>query len=300
MVYTFTYTDCAGNTHDWTYTYTIDVPDFTLPGNGSSTVNCPADATLPTPPVVQDACGNTIVPVAGPAPSPATCEGTMVYTFTYTDCAGNTHDWTYTYTIDVPDFTLPANGSSTVNCPADATLPTPPTVVDACGNTIVPVAGPAPSPTACEGAMIYTFTYTDCAGNTHDWTYTYTIDVPDFTLPGNGSSTVNCPADATLPTPPVVQDACGNTITPVAGPAPSPATCEGTMVYTFTYTDCAGNTHDWTYTYTIDVPDFTLPANGSSTVNCPADATLPTPPVVQDACGNTIVPVAGPAPSPAT
>jgi hypothetical protein len=29
---------------------------------------------------------------------------------------------------------------------------------------ITPVAGPAPSPTACEGAMIYTFTYTDCSG----------------------------------------------------------------------------------------------------------------------------------------
>jgi hypothetical protein len=36
------------------------------------------------------------------------------------------------------------------------------------------------------------------------------------------------------------------------------------MVYTFTYTDCAGNTHVWTYTYTIDIPDFTLPADGAS------------------------------------
>jgi hypothetical protein len=40
------------------------------------------------------------------------------------------------------------------------------------------------------------------------------------------------------------------------------------MVYTFTYADCAGHTHDWTYTYTIAAPDFTLPTNGSSTVNC--------------------------------
>ena len=51
----------------------------------------------------------------------------MIYTFTYTDCAGNSHVWNYTYTIDIPDFTLPADGSSTVNCPADATAPTPPT-----------------------------------------------------------------------------------------------------------------------------------------------------------------------------
>jgi hypothetical protein len=61
---------------------------------------------------------------------------------------------------------------------------------------------------------------------------------------------------------------------------------KATWSYTFTYTDCAANTHVWTYTYTIDIPDFTLPADGASTVNCAADATPPTPPVMQDACGN--------------
>ena len=35
-----------------------------------------------------------------------------------------------------------------------------------------------------------------------------------------------------------------------------------------------------TYTYTIDIPDFVLPADGSSTVNCPADAVAPTTTVV--------------------
>src|SRR4026209_701909 len=69
MVYTFTYTDCASNSHVWTYTYTIDIPDFTLPADGSSTVNCAADAVAPTPPVMQDACGNDIIPVPGTTPS---------------------------------------------------------------------------------------------------------------------------------------------------------------------------------------------------------------------------------------
>ena len=45
--------------------------------------------------------------------------------------------------------------------------------------------------------------------------------------------------------------------------------CEGTKVYTFTYTDCAGNSAVWTYTYTIDIPAFTISTpNGASTVNC--------------------------------
>ena len=287
MVYTFTYKDCAGHSHDWTYTYTIDAPDFTLPVNGASTVNCAANATLPTAPTVKDACGNDITPTVV-APNPIACNGTMVYTFTYKDCAGHSHDWTYTYTIDAPDFTLPVNGASTVNCAANATLPTAPTVKDACGNDITPTVV-APNPIACNGTMVYTFTYKDCAGHSHDWTYTYTIDAPDFTLPVNGASTVNCAANATLPTAPTVKDACGNDITPTVV-APNPIACNGTMVYTFTYKDCAGHSHDWTYTYTIDAPDFTLPVNGASTVNCAANATLPTAPTVKDACGNDITP----------
>ena len=73
------------------------------------------------------------------------CNGSMVYTFTYVDCASHSHAWTYTYTISAPDFTLPTNGASTVNCPADAVAPTPPTVLDACGRAITPTVV-APSP----------------------------------------------------------------------------------------------------------------------------------------------------------
>jgi hypothetical protein len=85
-----------------------------------------------------------------------------------------------------------------------------------------------------------------------------------------------------------ITDACGNTLTAVlvgSVSTPDPVTCEGTVVWTYRYTACDGSTIDWTYTYTIDIPDFTLPADGASTVNCPADATSPIPPVVLDACG---------------
>ena len=80
-----------------------------------------------------------------------------------------------------------------------------------------------------------------------------------FTLPVDDASTVNCLVDAQVaPTPPVMTDMCGTAMTPVMV-APLDIPCEGDMVYTFTYTDCAGNTADWTYTYTIDIPPFTLP-----------------------------------------
>jgi len=288
MDWIFTYTDCAGNSAVWTYTYTINTPAFTVPANGSSTVNCLANATVPTAPAVNDMCGNALTPVMSQNADPA-CEGSKIYTFTYTDCAGNTADWVYTYTIDMPAFTLPANGTSTVNCLSDVTVPTAPAVNDVCGNALTPVMTQNADP-ACEGDKIYTFTYTDCAGNTAAWTYTYTINIPAFTLPANSASTVNCLSDITVPTPPAVNDMCGNALTPVMTQNADPA-CEGDKIYTFTYTDCAGNTAVWTYTYTINIPPFTLPANGTESVVCIGDVYVPTPPAVTDMCGNAITPV---------
>ena len=113
-------------------------------------------------------------------------------------------------------------------------------------------------------------------GNSSVWTYTYTVDLPAFTLPADAASTVNCPADANVQPagPGVITDLCGNTLTPVIT-APAAVACEGDMVWTFTYTDCAANTADWTYTYTVDMPTFAIATpSGASTVNCPADANI--------------------------
>ena len=123
---------------------------------------------------------------------------------------------------------------------------------------------------------------------TANWTYTYTITPPTFTLPADGGSTVACIADAQIvPTPPAVNNSCGNAITitgPVIGADP---VCSGTKTYTWTYTDCSGATANWTYTYTITPPTFTLPADGGSTVACIADAQIvPTPPAVNNSCGS--------------
>src|SRR5687767_15968585 len=120
--------------------------------------------------------------------------------------------------------------------------------------------------------MVYTLTDADCAGNSHVCTYSYTIDTPDLTMPFHEASPFECPADATPPTPPTVVDACGNTITPTAGTAPSPLTCEGDMVYTFTYARSAEHRDGKTYTYSMEPPDLNMQADEASTVECPADA----------------------------
>jgi hypothetical protein len=292
--YTYTFTDCENNTHDWVFTYTVEYLDFSLPANGSLTVDCPDDTdVVPVPPTVMDNCGVTLTPTGPVVSMKPTCEGTRTYTWTYTDCEGNTHDWVYTYTIEYEDFTLPANGSLTVDCPDDTdVVPVPPTVMDNCGVTLTPTGPSISVKPGCEGTRTYTWTYTDCEGNTHDWVYTYTIEYEDFTVPANGSLTVDCPDDTdVVPVPPTVMDNCGVTLTPTGPVTTAKPMCEGTRTYTWTYTDCEGNTHPWVYTYTIEYEDFMMPANDGSTVGCHDDSdVIPTPPTVMDNCGVTLTP----------
>ncbi len=291
--YTWTYTDCEGNSHQWSFVYTIERDDFAVPANGDATVACPALATPPTPPTVLSNCGETIAPTGPVASATPACEGTKTYTWTYTDCEGNSHDWAFIYTIERNDFAVPANGDATVACPALVTPPTPPTVLSNCGETIAPTGPVASATPACEGTKTYTWTYTDCEGNSHDWVFTYTIERNDFAVPANGSATVACPALATPQTPPTVLSNCGETIAPTAPTItnnPNPVLCVGTRTYTYTYTDCEGNSHPWSFVYNIVPVPFSVPPSGSAMVACPALATQPTPPVVLDNCGNPTTP----------
>jgi hypothetical protein len=185
-----------------------------VPANGAATVACPSAATTPTPPTVTACDGSAITPT-GPvivnSPNPITCEGTRTYTYTYT-CGSTPSTWSFVYTIERNPFTVPANGAATVSCPANATAPTPPAVLSACGETLTPtgpVTTDSPSSLTCEGTRTYTYTYTDCEGNAATWSFTYT----------------------TAPTPPAVLSACGETLTPtgpVTTDSPSSLTCEGT------------------------------------------------------------------------
>ncbi len=292
--YTWTYTDCEGNSHDWSFTYTIERIDFAVPANGAATIACPSAITTPVPPVVTSNCGDAITPTGPDMSATPTCEGTKTYTWTYTDCEGNTHDWVFTYTIERNDFAVPANGAATVACASAITMPVPPTVLSDCGETIAPIGPVVGSSPACEGTKTYTWTYTDCEGNAHDWVFTYTIERSDFAVPANGAATVACASVITTPVPPTVLSDCGETIAPIGPVVGSSPACEGTKTYTWTYTDCEGNAHDWVFTYTIERSDFAVPANGAATVACPALATPPSPPVVLSNCGETLAPT-GPA-----
>ncbi|MBK7094708.1 MAG: HYR domain-containing protein [Saprospiraceae bacterium] len=276
VTYTWTYTDCELNTHTWVATYTIERSDFTMPANPAVvTVACYADiaALLPAPPAVTDNCGTALTPTGPVESTPLpSCEGNVTYTWTYTDCELNTHTWVATYTIERSDFTMPANPAVvTVACYADiaALLPAPPAVTDNCGTVLTPTGPVESTPLpSCEGNVTYTWTYTDCELNTHTWVATYTIERSDFTMPANPVAvTVACAANMVSPTPPVVKDNCGNTLTPTGPVISTVPACEGNVTYTYTYTDCEGNTHAWVYTYTID--DTQAPTVSSTTYGLP-------------------------------
>ncbi|MFM8487587.1 MAG: hypothetical protein ACKOCH_14760, partial [Bacteroidota bacterium] len=136
---------------------TIERENFTMPASGASTVSCISNAVVPTPPAVNDHCGNPITPV-GPTTGGTytSCEGTRTYTWVYTDCEGNAHNWVYTYTIDNntaptvsstltasnPDiegytcgstFTYPAGQSA---CIINKSISNP-TWVDDCGSAVI-------------------------------------------------------------------------------------------------------------------------------------------------------------------
>jgi len=106
----------------------------------------------------------------------------------------------------------------------------------------------------------WTFTYTDCANQTYTYVVTYTIDPPVVDMPDDPAAVhVACAVNATLPTPPVVTDNCGRTLSVSAGVPSADPTCAGDKTWTFTYTDCANQTYTYVVTYTIDPPVVDMP-----------------------------------------
>jgi len=164
--------------------------------------------------------------------------------WTYTDCSGFIHDWTYTFTIEYIDFVMPADDGEVIACASILYTPTPPTVNDNCGTEIIP-SGPVVSTTpACEGDVTYVWTYTDCSGFIHDWTYTFTIEYIDFVLPADDGEVIACASALDTPTPPVVYDNCGAEIDPTGPVVSATPACEGDVTYVWTYTDCSGFNHN--------------------------------------------------------
>jgi hypothetical protein len=210
-----------------------------------STIDCPATPTFAQATATDD-CDSDVTLTFNDVTTSGSCTGvySITRTWTATDDCGRTS--TASQTINVQDITAPVvsiiNGSKTVNCITNATEPElVPKATDTCGgelNGILTSIVDSPFPISCEGSRVYTYTYTDCSGLSTTWVYTYTIEAEDFNLPANDGSTVACAADITAPVVPAVSDNCGNVLTASAPVISAAPVCEGSVTYTYTFTDC--------------------------------------------------------------
>ncbi|WP_242158387.1 T9SS type A sorting domain-containing protein, partial [Aestuariivivens sediminis] len=139
---------------------------FTLPGDGAETVNCPDDAVAPGAPTLQDTCGNDLMSELTGDTGAVECEGTRTFTYTFTDCAGNSATWDYVYTIDdnIDPVITPLDGGYVCNGEVPEYLET--TWSDNCGDggTIMAYANMVSSD-ECSAIYEYVFNVSDCAGN---------------------------------------------------------------------------------------------------------------------------------------
>ena len=314
---TWRVTDDASNTTTVTQTITVDdTVDPTASNPAQIDVQCIGDVPVPNVNLVTDEADNcTAAPVVAFVSDVSdgnTCPETITRTYSVTDDCGNTINVTQLIVIDhttpPAEVSGPMSNTSTVECLADAVAPTTlPVIHDVCGNVLSPAA-PTHGGTYvnCEGTYTWEYLYTDCSGLTYTWVYTYNIDITtppaEVGGPVSNSSTVECLADAVAPTTfPVIQDVCGNVLTPAAPThGGTYAGCEGTYTWEYLYTDCSGLTYTWVYTYNIDITTPPAEVGGpvstsGGTVECLSDAVAPTTfPVIHDVCGNVLVPVLQP------
>ncbi len=277
---TYSVTDDCGNSITVTQTIIITPTAAPIvPANATSFVECIADAIQPSAPVVTDECGNNLVPVIAANLDPV-CEGDKIYTYTYTDCAGNVSVYTYTFTLDViTSPVVPANGSENVVCIGDVYTPTAPVVVDVCGNNVIPVMTQNADP-VCVGDKIFTFTYTDCAGNISVYTYTFSID-DDVPPTASNPIAISVPGsmDVPVPDPLVVTDEADNCVgTPIVAWVSDVSdgnVCNGEIITrTYSVTDACGNQILVTQAITI-LAVYPPISAGPDTIVCAGDwATL--------------------------
>ena len=293
---TYTVADACGNRSTISQNITIHRDDFTVPTNGSANVICIDDVDedeIPMP-TVKDACNNTLTPSTPVIDETGYngCEGDVVYTFTYTDCAEHAHNWSYTFHIERPDYIagVPATGYANRMCVIDAKRPTPPrTIEDACGEPIVPTFRDSiidVDPNTQEGTVTYRFTYHDCAGNDSIWQFIYNIH-PEFNPDPDDTVYVNCVSEVTGSNVLNLVE-CGTPIEMVLDHTTGTDLSDGCGDSTFVYTYVVfGHQYTWKTTYRVIPPAFDLPEDSTALVMCTSDLN-PVSPIVLNACGDTI------------
>ena len=174
-----------------------------------------------------DNCGVTLIPSGPVETGSVTCEGDITYTWTYSDCEGNSQDYVHTVTIVYAPFASIPPTTAVVDCYANIVLPTLPTIRMQLRELLLFRQVLLKLDCYFEGDITYTWTYTDCEGNTQDYVHTVTIEYSPFAAIPPTTDVVDCYANIILPTPPTILDNCGVSLIPTGPVEAGSVTCEG-------------------------------------------------------------------------
>lgn len=291
-----------------TYKVVVTANNCTAADDATVTINPKPIASLTVPTDADDLCPNQgTYEVSADASN-----GTAPYTFAWTGATANTDQpstatvaqqgqsdcdedgTTYTVSVVVTDdkncASVAAEGSFTVKmatggitmtevetskpvtCASDVVRPTLPVVTDACGNPLTPTDSVIPTAPACGGPAKYIYTYTDCAGNTATWEYTYTVSGPvnpeltvfDTTATAAGNCTYTIPAVRYT-----AFASCDGTVTVTQSPEAGEEYVQTTEEQTITITLTATDDCDKTTTATTTV---TIPAKVTASINAETES----------------------------
>jgi hypothetical protein len=299
VVNTWTATDSHGNSI--AHTQTVTVMDQTDPELTSYpadiTVTCLADVPGNQGVMGVDNCGETLTPVFIQS-SPPACSGsgTMTNTWLVQDCAGNSVVHVQTVTIldqEGPEFDfLPQ--AITVSCADEVPGSQNVTATDNCGGPVTVVFSQSDLP-PCPGlgAVVNTWTATDCAGNSSAHTQLVTIFdnmapvLSAYPLPLIVTCIDDVPGDPGI----TATDNCSGPVD-VAFSQTINVNCpgSGTVTNIWTATDCAGNMEMYAQVVTID--DNTPPVLSAQpapvTVSCLSDVPGDPGITATDNCGGVV------------
>jgi hypothetical protein len=286
-IYTYSYTDCAGNSSSYIYTYTIDrtiaPAEIGGPVATSETVECLADAVAPGTVYQAGFAGdfdpsNWTLSNIGPGNGFEDATLAPASVTLYGSAACNGYNETH-YAV-----TIPVDGNLSFNWDYDNDPD--PAFWDPFGYSVDGVFTQLTDdggPTVQSGSVSINLTQ----GQTFALTAISLDGCVDVQI------TVTSVFLYTSPAFPVVEDVCGNVLSPVfLGNTSTYNGSEGTYSWDYLYTDCSGLIFPWSFIYTIDLqPSFNLPPNDYTPLECADLIVPPTPPAVNDNCGNPITPI---------
>ncbi|MDW8851691.1 gliding motility-associated C-terminal domain-containing protein [Flavobacterium sp. MMLR14_040] len=209
------------NTVVCTQNFIKNISDFTMPANQSSIVACASSVVTPTIPVVMNNCGNILAPSPPIISTVPSCNGTVTYSYNFTDCEGSSHDWIYTYTINNtvgPTGTKPPDLS--LQCITDipaADINSVTNIESNCGGiTTITVSDTNNAGSGCNlnpYVLTRTYTLTDCGGLTTNLIQTITVidkTAPVFVEPLPSDISIDCSATVPIPTTLTATDNCSS------------------------------------------------------------------------------------------